>query len=116
MQGGMGRTLPEAWKYIQENGIKKVQAEPPSVVIQNAFNQAIKSGKDILGDTEQLEHLAKKTNLTVKETAMWLKHLDGFRKRRVQGARKAAVTREANKGKYPIKHPNIVVTPLYGSV
>ena len=47
------------------------------MVIQNTFNQAIKSGDDILGDTEQLEHLAKKTNLTVQETAMWLKHLDG---------------------------------------
>ena len=72
------------------------------LVIQNAFNQAIKSGNDILGNTEQLEHLAKKTNLTVKETAMWLKHLDGIRKRGVQGAKKAAATRAANKGKYPI--------------
>ncbi|XP_020605276.1 uncharacterized protein LOC110044095 isoform X2 [Orbicella faveolata] len=49
-----------------------------------------------LGDTEQIEHLAKKTNLVVKETAMWLKHLDGIRKRRVQGAKKAAATRVAN--------------------
>lgn len=68
-----------------------------------------------LGDTEQIEHLAKKTNLVVKETAMWLKHLDGIRKRRVQGAKKAAATRVANNGKYPIKHPNIVVIPVYGS-
>ena len=64
----------EAWKYVQEHGNTAVHVEPPSALIQNAVNQAMKSGTDILGDTEQKAHLAKKTNFTVKETAMWLKH------------------------------------------
>jgi len=45
-QSGHYLKLLEAWKYIQENGNTKVQAEAPSVVIQNAFNQAVKSGND----------------------------------------------------------------------
>jgi len=34
---------------------------------------------------------------------------------KAQGAKKAAAPGVANKGKYPIKYPNIVVIPMFGS-
>ena len=88
----------QAWLHVQEHGNKDVQSDPPSVILQDAFNETVKSGTDILEDKAQIENLAKKTHLTVQETVMWLNHLKGIRARRIKGAQKAAAKRAAKRG------------------
>lgn len=88
----------DAWLHAQEHGNKVFQSEPPSVVLQNAFNRAIKLGRDILEDGAEVESLARETHLTLQETLMWLENLKQIRMRRVQGAKKAAAKRSARKG------------------
>ena len=85
--------LQQAWLHVQEHGNKDVQSDPPSVILQDAFNETVKSGTDILEDRAQIENLAKETHLTVQETVMWLNQ--GIRARRVKGAQKAAAKRAA---------------------
>ena len=79
----------QALLHVQEHGNKDVQSDPPSVILQDAFNETVKSGTDIL---------AKETHLTVQETVMWLNHLKGIRARRIKGAQKAAAKRAAKRG------------------
>ena len=86
----------QAWLHVQEHGNKDVQSDPPSVIFQDAFNETVKSGTDILEDKAQIENLAKETHLTVQETVMWLNQ--GIRARRVKEAQKAAVKRAAKRG------------------
>ena len=69
--------------------------EPPSTVIQKAFNSAVESKVDILNDASKIENLARKTLLTVDDTTMWLNHLHMIKLRRKEGAKKAAATRAA---------------------
>ena len=57
--------LQQAWLHVQEHGKKDVQSDPPSVILQDAFNETVKSGTDILEDRAQIENLAKETHLTV---------------------------------------------------
>ena len=37
-----------AWLHVQEHGNKDVQSDPPSVILQDVFNETVKSGTDIL--------------------------------------------------------------------
>jgi len=88
----------QAWLHLQEHGNKDVQSDPPSVILQDAFSETVKSGTDILDDKARIENLAKETHLTVDETVMWLNHLKGIRARRIKGAQKAAAKRAAKRG------------------
>jgi len=87
----------QAWLHVQEHGNKDVQSDPPSVILQDAFNETVKSGTDILDDKGRIENLAKETHLTVDETVMWLNH-QVIRARRIKGAQKAAAKRAAKRG------------------
>ena len=83
----------QAWLHLQEHGNKDVQSDPPSVILQDAFSETVKSD-----DKARIENLAKETHLTVDETVMWLNHLKGIRARRIKGAQKAAAKRAAKRG------------------
>ena len=69
-----------------------MESKPPSVVIQEARNQA-QSINHVLTEQEIVE-LARKTLLSVNEVSMWLDHLAGVAERRKEGAKKAAATRK----------------------
>ena len=104
----------QAWLHVQEHGNKDVQYDPPSVILQDAFNETVKSGTDILDDKAHIENLAKETHflddkahienlakethLTVQETVMWLNYVKGIRARKIKGAQKAATKRAAKRG------------------
>ena len=75
-----------------------VHLNPPSTVLQKAYNDGVKANCNLNQILEGAEDLAKKTCLSLDETTMWLKHLDDVRSRRRQGAQKAAATRAAKKG------------------
>ena len=87
----------EAYEKVQK-GEGVVHLNPPSTVLQNAYNDGIKANRNLNQILEGAEDLAKKTCLSLDETKMWLKHLDDVRSRRQQGAQKAAATRAAKKG------------------
>ena len=50
----------DAWSYVQKHGNRVVHVEPPSTVIQKAFNSAVESKVDILNDASKIENLARK--------------------------------------------------------
>ena len=75
-----------------------VHLNPPSTVLQKAYNDGIKANHNLNQILEGAEDLAKKMCLSLDETKMWLKHLDDVRSRRWQGAQEAVATSEAKKG------------------
>ena len=74
-----------------------VHLNPPSTVLQKAYNDGIKANRNLNQIVEGAEDLAKNTCLSLNETKMRPKHLDVVRSRRQQGAQKAAATRAAKK-------------------
>lgn len=101
----------EAPEKVQQ-GEGVVHLNPPSTVLQKAYNDGIKANRNLNQILEGAEDLAKKTCLSLDEPKMWLKHLDDVRSRRRQGAQKAAATRAAKKSnrlnKRDTKHIYIV--------
>lgn len=72
------------------------------MTIQELFDASEKKGSDLLRDENMINNIAKQVLLTPNEVKMWLQHLKAIKLRRKEGAKKAAATRAAKKGKFKV--------------
>ena len=91
-----GHFLPprQCFEYISKNGTKDCVA-PPSIVLKQAFDDANKTKQDLV---DLAPKVAKKTLLSTDEVEIWFQHLQLIKERRVEGSRKAQVTKAKKKG------------------
>lgn len=77
---------------LEARDLLECHTYPPSTVMKNVFNKAEKEKRQL--SSVEVEELARKTLLSTEEVKMWITHLSLVKKRRQEGARKAAATRK----------------------